>query len=148
MMKKKKDPTGGHAQSDKVETLVPPASTAEATTQPSMAEAIEGLRDFDITSAPDAGLGDGAQCAMAVPAAGDVAHTLDLADAGDIINRNDMPESTIGGQTTCIVCMIGLKSHIAVPCGHQSVCANCSAKMQLCPYCREPVQLWMQARVV
>ena len=29
-----------------------------------------------------------------------------------------VPESTIGGETTCIVCMARPKSHIAVPCGH------------------------------
>ena len=73
---------------------------------------------------------------------------MTLSEAGDITARNDAPESSIGGQTTCIVCMIGLKSHIAVPCGHQSVCITCSAKMETCPYCREPVQMWMQARVV
>ena len=73
---------------------------------------------------------------------------LTLADVGDITGRNDVPESTIGGQTTCIVCMSGLKSHLAVPCGHQSVCATCSAKIHACPYCREPVQLWVQQRLV
>ena len=34
-----------------------------------------------------------------------------------------LPESTIGGDTTCIVCMVHPKSHIAVPCGHQSLYA-------------------------
>ena len=47
---------------------------------------------------------------------------LTLADVGDHLSRRreeDVPESTIGGQTTCIVCMVGPKSHLAVPCGHQ-----------------------------
>ena len=30
---------------------------------------------------------------------------LSLADAGDITGRAAVPESTIGGETTCIVCM-------------------------------------------
>lgn len=79
-----------------------------------------------------------------------------LADVGDDLTKKsthgaiDDPEkeSSIGGQTTCIVCMVGLKSHLAVPCGHQSVCADCSVELKQCPYCRAPVQLWVQARVV
>ena len=35
---------------------------------------------------------------------------LALADAGDIIGRAPLPESTIGGETTCIVCMARPKS--------------------------------------
>ena len=73
---------------------------------------------------------------------------LTLAEVGDITGRDDVPESTIGGQTTCIVCMVGAKSHLAVPCGHQSVCGSCSAQIKECPYCREPVQVWVQARIV
>ena len=73
---------------------------------------------------------------------------LTLADAGDITGRNDVPESTIGGETTCIVCMVHPKSHLAVPCGHQSVCGICAERMQCCPYCRAPVQQWVHARVV
>jgi len=62
--------------------------------------------------------------------------------------REEAPESTIGGQTTCIVCFDGPKSHIAVPCAHQCLCGDCAAKVKICPYCRAPVQLWMEARVV
>ena len=60
----------------------------------------------------------------------------------------DEPESTIGGQTTCIVCFVHPKSHMAVPCSHQCVCASCAASLSECPYCRAPVQLWMQPRMV
>jgi hypothetical protein len=75
---------------------------------------------------------------------------LTLADVGNINGRvhDEAPESTIGGQTTCIVCMVGPKSHLAVPCGHQLACERCTAKMKICPYCREPVQFWLMARVV
>ena len=73
---------------------------------------------------------------------------LTLADAGDITGRIPVPESTIGGETTCIVCMAHPKSHIAVPCGHLCACSICAERMQDCPYCRAPVQQWMHARVV
>ena len=73
---------------------------------------------------------------------------LTLADVGDITGRNAIPESSLGGVTTCIVCMAHPKSHLAVPCGHQSICGTCAERMQLCPYCRAPVQVWVQARMV
>ena len=87
------------------------------------------------------GQGSGAAAPSAQP-------VLTLADAGDITGRNDVPESTIGGETTCIVCMVHPKSHLAVPCGHQSMCGICAERMQCCPYCRAPVQQWVHARVV
>jgi hypothetical protein len=73
---------------------------------------------------------------------------LTLANAGDITGRNGAPESSIGGETTCIVCMAAPKTHLAVPCAHQCACGACAAQMQLCPYCRAPVQAWFQVRVV
>ena len=54
---------------------------------------------------------------------------LALTDAGDIDGRNYFPDSTIGGETTCIVCMAHPKSQIAVPCDHQSVCGICAERM-------------------
>ena len=75
---------------------------------------------------------------------------MTLADVGDITGRNDVPESTIGGETTCIVCMALPKTHLAdaVPCGHQCACGTCAEQMQLCPYCRVPVREWLQVRMV
>ena len=73
---------------------------------------------------------------------------MTLADVGNLTGRNDAPESTIGGDTTCIVCMVGAKTHLAVPCGHQSLCASCSANIKACPYCRQPAMMWVQARIV
>ena len=65
-----------------------------------------------------------------------------LADAHFSIGRPEAPESTIGGQTTCIVCFVNPKSHAAVPCGHWCTCGEeCSAQMQACPVCRGPVQM-------
>ena len=65
-----------------------------------------------------------------------------LKDAGSITGRHNAPESSIGGDTTCIVCFSNVKSHIAVPCFHQCVCGPCSEKMNKCPICRAPVNVW------
>ena len=70
-----------------------------------------------------------------------------LANAQFNTGRLEAPESTIGGQTTCIVCFVNPKSHLAAPCGHQCACGDCSAQMKECPVCRGPVQMWMQVRV-
>ena len=70
-----------------------------------------------------------------------------LADVQFDTGRPEVPESTIGGQTTCIICFSSPKSHAAVPCGHQCVCADCSARLKKCPVCRDPVQMWMHVRV-
>ncbi|EOD19106.1 hypothetical protein EMIHUDRAFT_243276 [Emiliania huxleyi CCMP1516] len=34
------------------------------------------------------------------------------------------PESTMGGETTCIICFTDPKSHIATPCGHVCACGR------------------------
>jgi len=81
-------------------------------------------------------------------AAASPAQVLMLANVGDITGRNDAPASSFGGESTCIVCMSRLKTHLAVPCAHQCVCGTCAARMQLCPYCRAPVQAWFEVRVV
>ena len=89
-----------------------------------------------------------AQESRAAAAAAPPQQVLTLANAGDITGRNDAPESTIGGETTCIVCMARPKTHLAVPCAHQCACGPCAGKMQLCPYCRAPVERWFEVRVV
>ena len=73
---------------------------------------------------------------------------LTLADVGDITGRTDVLESSVGGTTTCLVCMAHPKSHLAVPCGHLGTCGFCAEQMQHCPYCQSPVQVWVQARMV
>ena len=73
-----------------------------------------------------------------------------LADAQFSTGRPEPPESTVGGQSTCIICFTNIKSHIAVPCGHQCACGDCSAQMKECPVCRIPLlpaQMWMRVRV-
>ena len=70
-----------------------------------------------------------------------------LADAQFSTGRLEAPESTIGGQLTCIICFTNPKSHAAGPCGHQCACGDCSALMKECPVCRTPVQMWMHVRV-
>ena len=71
-----------------------------------------------------------------------------FADANFDTGRPTVPESTLGGETTCIVCFARVKSHAAVPCGHLCACGPCSELMQECPYCREPVMMWMVPRPV
>ena len=73
---------------------------------------------------------------------------VSLADAGLDTGRPAAPESTMGGETTCIVCFARVKSHAAVPCGHLCACGPCSELMRECPYCREPVMMWMVPRPV
>eukprot|EP00966_Prymnesium_polylepis_P306509 7082878-Prymnesium_polylepis.1 len=41
--------------------------------------------------------------------------------------------SSIGGETTCIVCFIGKRTHLADPCGHLGLCGECAAMLQECP---------------
>ena len=70
-----------------------------------------------------------------------------LADLdGDLLSprRAEPPESTIGGETTCIVCMANPKTHFAAPCGHHCACGSCAEQMKQCPCCREPVVMWME----
>ena len=74
---------------------------------------------------------------------------LSLADVNFSTGRQDAPpESTLGGETTCIVCMAMPKTHIAWPCGHWSACEQCAAKMNECPYCRTARVQWMAVRAV
>ena len=72
---------------------------------------------------------------------------MSLAQAVFDTGRPDVPESTIGGQTTCIVCFANAKSHLAAPCGHQCVCGSCSEQMKQCPVCRADVVSWIHVRL-
>lgn len=101
---------------------------------------LSGPPDAPDESSPPtlAALGDLAE------APSDPSNPSDADDADDA----DEYESTIGGQTTCVVCFVGKKTHAAAPCGHQCVCTSCSAELETCPYCRRKVVCWMQVRVV
>ena len=103
--------------------------------------------------AASAAAAEAASAAAAAPVALDRPTSLpvaatSLADAQFDTGRPEAPESTIGGEMTCIVCFVNLKSHVAVPCGHQCACAVCSAQMNECPVCRTPVSIWTHVRVV
>ena len=67
---------------------------------------------------------------------------VQLEDAGDVTGRVDVAESSLGGETTCIVCFDATKSHMAFPCWHTCACGPCSKKMDACPYCRTHVEMW------
>eukprot|EP00964_Phaeocystis_antarctica_P034747 scaffold19796_cov80-Phaeocystis_antarctica.AAC.1 len=112
----------------------------------------EAIRGVSISEAPSSdptesnlvsGVGQGTEAVVA-----SAQQVLMLADVGDVTGRNEVPESTIGGETTCIVCMERPKTHLAVPCAHQCACGPCAEQMPLCPYCRAPVQGWLEVRVV
>ena len=74
------------------------------------------------------------------------AAVMSLADSQFNTGRLETPES-IGGQSTCIICFTNPKTHVAVPCGHQCSCGNCSAQMKECPVCRGHVQMWMHVHM-
>jgi hypothetical protein len=46
------------------------------------------------------------------------------------------PASTIAEAVQCIVCMAMERTHVAVPCGHQSMCGGCCTNITQCPICR------------
>ena len=71
----------------------------------------------------------------------------DVASMGTSSERAHMAESTVGGETTCVVCFFNPKTHLAAPCGHQCACGPCSEKMTSCPYCRADIMMWIQVRV-
>ena len=95
-------------------------------------------------------LSDGLSAVGAMDAPGG-AHNpaaVSLADARFDTGRRMVPESTMGGETTCIVCFTNPKTHLAVPCSHQCACRACSARMERCPYCRAQVERWLEVRMV
>ena len=100
--------------------------------------------------AAETGAGSSSQHVEAAPVSPPAppAAVMSLADAQFVTGRPEVPESTIGGQTSCIICFAKPKSHAAVPCGHQCACADCSAQMKECPVCRRTTLMWMQVQVV
>ena len=82
------------------------------------------------------------------------------AGAGILLQLNDFskalgasslaPESTVGGETTCSICMVEPKTHAAAPCGHLCVCIHCSQTPTIateCPICRQKPDYYMQIHV-
>ena len=114
-----------------------------------------GQASMQVSAEGSSDAGSTALVAAAAPAALDMppspappsSAVTSLADAQFSTGRPEPPESTIGGQSTCIICFTNPKTHLAAPCGHQCACADCSAQMHECPVCRTPVQMWMQVRV-
>ena len=100
--------------------------------------------------APEPEVGEAYAASEAAPPPGEPPPpaTVSLADASFDTGRPAVPESSMGGDTTCIVCFTRPKSHLAFPCGHQCACGPCSERMQQCPYCRTPVRQWLEVRVV
>ena len=128
---KKKDKTG--------------KAKARAAKLASIHEVATDLADPELCEAKEAEA-EATTLAPAVFALADVG--VNITDLHTVRAPVEAPESTIGGETTCIVCFTNPKSHIATACGHQCVCGPCSSKLDLCPYCREPVMKWVHVRVV
>ena len=85
--------------------------------------------------------------ATPLPTPPPAANVVSLADARLDTGRRDEDESTIGGTQTCIVCMVGSKSHLAFPCGHQCACESCANQMADCPVCRTSNVKWIKVHV-
>jgi len=162
--KKKKKKGKGGGSSSAVPSDEPEASVGEAEGEAWKAEEA-GAQEAEEVGAQEAGAGEAEELAAALEESARLevevrrAHAGDeprpppaavsLADAVfDTGRREEAPESTMGGETTCIVCFTNPKTHVAVPCSHRCACGPCSAKMTLCPYCREPVMMWMVPREV
>ena len=116
--------------------------------EPAICEALQSVRICEVSASAPAASQLWFASGSTEPLAASAQPVLTLADVGDITGHNNVPESTLGGETTCIVCFVHPKTHLAAPCGHQCVCGPCAEQMQHCPYCRAPVQLWVQARIV
>ena len=83
------------------------------------------------------------------PLLGDEAHKI-LQEEGEEgeVRSQEFKRVHPGGETSCIICFERPKSHLAVPCSHLCACGPCSELMQECPYCREPVMMWLAPRPV
>ena len=56
-----------------------------------------------------------------------------LADAAE---PPPAPSGVLGGD--CVICLEHASTHVAVPCGHFCLCADCTKDLALCPMCRAP----------
>ena len=56
--------------------------------------------------------------------------------------------SSMGGESTCVICFSGEKTQAAVPCGHLCACDACAARLGRCPACRADVARWVRVWVV
>ena len=129
--------------------VAPPRAAALPPLPPTAFASNEGQADFQASDGQDAA----APSAAATPAVPvDEPPPLPVvalaAASAAQFDTGRPPESSIGGQTTCIICMVNPKSHAAVPCGHQTTCAGCSAQCAECPICRAPITQWLQVLVV
>lgn len=58
-----------------------------------------------------------------------------LADAAE---PPPAPSGVLGGD--CVICLEHASTHVAVPCGHFCLCADCTKDLALCPMCRAPLE--------
>ena len=70
-----------------------------------------------------------------------------LESAAAAVTEESLTADESGSLRLCIVCFAEPKTHLAYPCGHQSVCGTCSAQLKSCPICRAAVAGWIRVRV-
>ena len=63
-----------------------------------------------------------------------LAHTPKVEDAAKRV------QPKVEEDTSCVVCLEGVRTHAFLPCGHRAICGGCSAKLTTCPMCREPFE--------
>ncbi len=48
-------------------------------------------------------------------------------------------EKSDSNTTACVICLDQVKNMTFIPCGHVATCESCSAHVELCPICRQPI---------
>lgn len=79
-------------------------------------------------------------------------HTIEQShEAAEVPPKSDktiaVPSAERGESSEeCIVCLDRKRSHVAVPCGHLCLCAQCASELEKrsmkCPYCMKQVTLF------
>ena len=131
----------------------PLAADVAPTAAGSMIDAADALRSVDISNEAEPENDDtqhGAGIGMHEAPPSLIKEVVPLSMAKFDTGR-DIDESTMGGGTTCSVCFEGVKTHLAVPCGHLCACEGCAgllaSKGKCCPICRGDVAQWIKLHV-
>ena len=48
-------------------------------------------------------------------------------------------DQDVGVGSECRICCEGPMNVVLVPCGHRGMCTNCAERLDLCPFCKEPI---------
>ena len=75
-----------------------------------------------------------------------VAPTVYSADSSEA-TMNRRPDSAIGGESECVVCMEMPRQFAVFPCGHLCLCERCKDNHTNCPVCRSTVDKTLRVYV-